>query len=289
MRIKKIEYNETLNTKKTIKYILIVLFILLLIVLIKWAAWPSHSPYWTGFGESKMQNGINPNKTLWDWLDLLLIPLIITLTGWYISRSEKNNDIAREKEKNQQNIRENYLKIITSLLLEHNLQNSEEGDVVRSVAKAHTTTFLRNADNTRRGIILQFLYESDLISENPIIDLLGVKLNSCHFDKIKLINIEITGAYFRECSFVKSNLENSIFCASNFSGSNLSYSNLKNVDFTYCDMIDTEIIGVDLRQAKIEGVDFTNANLKESTISKKQYDELKSKKFNINPKIIQYE
>jgi len=272
--------------KKILSFVLLILFLVVLVLLTSWACWPDDSPNWTGFGDREIKVGINPSKTLWDWLDLLLIPLIIAVAGWYFSKTEKKSEKAREKEKNQQSIRENYLKTITSLLLEHNLKESKRGDEIRSVAKAYTTTFLINADNARKGIILQFLFESNLISEKPVIDLLGVNLSNSNFDKLKLINIEITGANFKNCNFRKSNLERSIFCTSDFSGSNLSYSNLKNVDFTYCDMIGTKIIGVDLRETNIDGVDFSKAILKESIISLKQYNDLKNSNFKIKPKIV---
>ena len=44
--------------------------VVVLVVLIR----SGYDLQWTGFGESKVAQDVRPEKTLWDWLDLLIVP-----------------------------------------------------------------------------------------------------------------------------------------------------------------------------------------------------------------------
>src|SRR5215211_2473133 len=43
---------------------------------------------WTGLAQSKVLKGVQPAKTLWDWLDLLIIPVVLAIGGYLFTRSE---------------------------------------------------------------------------------------------------------------------------------------------------------------------------------------------------------
>jgi hypothetical protein len=44
---------------------------------------------WTGFGQSKVSEDIQPAKTLWDWLDLLIVPAMLALGGYLFTRWDR--------------------------------------------------------------------------------------------------------------------------------------------------------------------------------------------------------
>ncbi len=46
---------------------------------------------------------------------------------------------------------------MTVLILEQNLRDSREGDEVRTVARALTSTVLRSVDSVRKGHVVEFL------------------------------------------------------------------------------------------------------------------------------------
>ena len=104
----------------------------------------------TGFG----------TKTLWDWLELLIIPLVLAGGGFYLNRSEHNTDreIATDRQKEQ--ALQTYLDHMADLLLKEDLRNSENEEV-RNVARTRTLTVLRGLDKKRKGVILKFLYEAE--------------------------------------------------------------------------------------------------------------------------------
>ena len=39
---------------------------------------------WTGFGRSKVKGDVQPVKTLWDWLSLLVIPIVLAIGGYWL-------------------------------------------------------------------------------------------------------------------------------------------------------------------------------------------------------------
>ena len=42
----------------------------------------------TGFGQYKVNGEVQPFKTIWDWLDLLIVPIVLALGGYLFTRSE---------------------------------------------------------------------------------------------------------------------------------------------------------------------------------------------------------
>jgi len=148
-------------------------------------------PDWTGFGTPKLtadQQAIPQFKTLWDWLDLLLVPLVLAIGGFFLNRSENRyalklqerreaeaRKIEEQRIQEAHNLEEQraqeaglnaYLDQMTQLLLDNNnkLRASKAGDEVRSVARARTLTVLRVLDGARKATVLQFLYEAKLIT-----------------------------------------------------------------------------------------------------------------------------
>src|SRR5215216_1358732 len=120
-------------------------------------------PDWTGFGPPKVNadwQEIAHFKTLWDWLGLLLIPLVLAIGGFFLTRSENRYALqlqARREEETrsieeqrllearkieEQRVQDTalqaYLDQMTELLLHEKLRISQPDDEARSVARART-------------------------------------------------------------------------------------------------------------------------------------------------------
>jgi hypothetical protein len=120
---------------------------------------------WTGF----------PNRTLWDWLELLIIPVVIAGGGlWFNQQQERQReDVRRQQERGleienqraQDEALQTYLDQIGQLLLdrERPLRQSEEGDEVRTLARTLTVLSTLESDLRKRSVV-EFLYEADLIN-----------------------------------------------------------------------------------------------------------------------------
>ena len=139
-------------------------------------------------------------KTLYDWLQLLIIPAVLAVGGYLfnytIGRNERQANEQRAQtereaaEKRAQverdialdNQREAalqaYIDNMSELLLEKKLRKSDEEDEVRKLARVRTLTVLRRLDGRRKANVLKFLFESELlIRENSFIDLDGADLS----------------------------------------------------------------------------------------------------------------
>src|SRR5260370_19571687 len=113
---------------------------------------------WTGFnGNTKS------GKTLWDWLQLLIMPLALAIIAIFFNRSERKNEQRVASDNQQETSLQEYIKEMSELLLHEKLRESQPGDEVRIIARVRTLTVLLRLDKERKNSILQFLYESGLI------------------------------------------------------------------------------------------------------------------------------
>ena len=124
-------------------------------------------PRWTGFR----------GMTVRDWLQLLIVPFALVVISFLFTaqqdqrqqqienqRAEAERELAEQRA--QDEALQAYLDQMSTLLLEKDLRKSEAGSEVRTLARARTLTVLRRMDGTRKGSIMQFLAESDLISKD---------------------------------------------------------------------------------------------------------------------------
>ena len=137
----------------------------------------SKQTWQSGFGD----------KTIWDWLELLIVPLVLVLIGLVFSvqqdarqqrfeneRAESEREL--EEQRAQDLVLQAYLDQMSTLLLE-DLGNPK----VRTLARARTLTVLRRLDPSRKEEVMQFLLEADLVRSerdtDPVIDLTGADLS----------------------------------------------------------------------------------------------------------------
>jgi type VI protein secretion system component VasK len=115
--------------------------------------WPS----WLGVGERRWPKSpdeeVQPAKTLWDWLQLLVVPAILigVTFAWGFMQTRSDNkredrriaaDRAAAEEARQDATLQAYLDRMSDLMLRHKL-NSREGDAARAVARTVTLVTLR--------------------------------------------------------------------------------------------------------------------------------------------------
>lgn len=260
---------------KTFQIILIVI-ILCFVGFVIYLAIAPNPPVWTGFGESIKDEKKEAAKTLWDWLDLLIIPAAIALIGWSFSQVEKIKTKKREEERSQNEVLESFLKTMTDLIIDNNIYNNPTQQTL-AIARARINIAFSNLNGQRKGQVLQFLYESDLIDINPKLKLLGANIQDAVLDEIVLGKSEIKGAYFNYASIQNANLNGAILIGSDFSYANLSKSLVVNVDLSYANLTRAKLKNMDLTSVNFEGANLTGANLKKSKILKTQLDSIRDK------------
>ena len=176
----------------------------------------------TGFG----------NKTLWQWLEVVGIPLtVVIIAGIFGLAAQRAGRRAEEqRERDADRAREAtlraYLDDMTKLILEHKLQDSEVGSAERAVAHAQTFMALRTLDGPRKGVLLQFLKDSQLINKDkPIISL--------HFADLTYANLSSADLHGTDLSSV-----------------NLRYADLRNADLRDTDLSEAVVTPEQLDSAK---------------------------------------
>jgi uncharacterized protein YjbI with pentapeptide repeats len=211
-------------------------------------------PWWkrlwerTGFGD----------KTLWDVLQLLIVPLVLVGIGLLFEMQQANRQQAMEEQQQaleerrakaerelaeqraQDEALQAYLDQMSQLILEKDLRTSEQESEVRTLARARTLTVLERLDPSRKTAVYQFLVDSDLVQSiderDPIISLNGADLGGANVSDANLRNADLNGADLSEADLYKADL----------SGANLRFASL---------------ILADLRWANLSEANLRNANL----------------------------
>ena len=150
--------------------------------------------HWTGF----------KGKTLWDWLQILIIPLVLASGAFYLQIVTEF--IAADRQKEQ--LLTEYLREMTRLLLEHNLREAEENSELRSIANVRTLMTLRGLDGGRKGFLMLFLSKSKLIDRSqPIVSLSGSNLSNADLSCIQLDNADLRNVYLKDAKLYYTKLD----------------------------------------------------------------------------------
>jgi len=90
---------------------------------------------------------------------------------------------------------QSYLDGMTKLIMDNNLAYSKEGDEVRTLANARTSTVLESLDPQHKRSVLNFLYSSNLIdAKTPVIKLSSADLEGVDLRHDNLRNANLSGA-----------------------------------------------------------------------------------------------
>lgn len=210
-------------------------------------------------------------KTLWDWMELLIIPAVLAFGGWFLASSERRAEIEKTKiqkdnelqivlEKQQQDSLQTYLDYMTALILDRNLRSATSESDIASIAAARTHATLRMLDGVRKGIVIRFLVEVGLIINTEIVD---EKIVACspvlNLEGADLSNMKLTDLNFWQgVVFHRSNLSNAIFERTGFSRSSFWGSKIDKADFSTC-----ELIGANFAHVNMSNTNFSHTNASE--------------------------
>jgi hypothetical protein len=188
---------------------------------------------WTGFGPVKLKENVQPAKTLWDWLDLLIVPFVLAIGGYLFNRSaNKATEDAAERRAQDETLRA-YLDGMSQLLTDNErpLHRARPRDNLSAVARARTLTVLPRLDGARKGSVVRFLYESGLITKGKcVISLRGADLSEAFLRDIRLIEIALSRTNLRGAHLVNAQLTRADLSGADLSEADLSYADLIEAD-----------------------------------------------------------
>jgi uncharacterized protein YjbI with pentapeptide repeats len=224
---------------------------------------------WTGFR----------GRTVWDWLQLLVVPLMLVAVGFWFTtqqevrqqqiedqradqaqnietqRAEAEQDLAKQRA--QDEALQAYLGQMSQLLLEKDLRNAEEGSVVRTLARARTFVALQRLDAEHNQTIARFLGDSKLIeTDGTTISLLrGASLDHADLAGVDLENADLSGANLH-----KANLENANLDDANLEGADVTDASMKGASFDHANMQHLFAFNVNLSGAHLWGTNLSGPN-----------------------------
>ncbi len=195
-------------------------------------------------------------KTIWDWLELLVFPVLIAFVAGIFTSIPffRQNEILSqgeeaEENRNQQALLIKYLDDISKLVEKGllTLNDDENSKTQRTIARARTLSVLRALDSDRKGELIQFLSAAKLIEKSKsIIDLNQADLKNANLNSAVLIRVSLESVKLGKASLVRANL---------------SGVDLKNADLENVNLKNARLINADLRNANLENVNLKNASL----------------------------
>ena len=209
----------------------------------------THTISGTNAGTVTKTEEYQPGRALWNWLQLLIIPLVLAVGALLFNfantrteqkiaaqRYEQDQQIALDKQR--QDLLQTYLDRFSELLLKEKLRSSEADAESRNVARARTLTVLPQLDAQRQGNLIDFLSESKL---------LGI---------ISLSEADLSGANLRHAFLNGADLR-----VANLSGANLRHAFLRVANLRDADLSDAIVTDEQLAKAKsLKGATMPNGS-----------------------------
>jgi hypothetical protein len=248
-------------------------------------AWPG----WTGFR----------GKTVWDWLQLLIVPLALAVVGLWFTDQQNARQEEIEAQRAQAAALQAYLDQMSSLMLKEDLLTASVPSEERTLARARTRSVLARLDPERKDDVVLFLMEASLIQltiEDPTG---GDSRSTPPGDPPTDPELRGNAADFMQAPPLGENLPEPLegdppvvsladtelvgisLTSASLYGADLRYAtlddaSLKRADLRYADLEGANLEGANLEGANLEGANLEGANLEGADISKDQLSKVAS-------------
>jgi hypothetical protein len=215
---------------------------------------------WTGFGSSTNYKGEKiPAKTLWDWMQLFIIPFVLAVGGYFFRITETNVEHELAERRAQESALDDYLNQISELLRHKEFHASSPNSIASHLARTRTITVVRRLDGRHNEIIFQFLQEGLFLAPTTNVE---PELVTHLRQKPKLI-VDLNGADLRGANLYGANLKNI-----RISGADLSKADLSDADLSDADLSITNLRMTKMVKAKLSNAFLHRANLSFSNLDK---------------------
>lgn len=221
-------------------------------------------------------------KTVWDWLQLLIVPIMLSLITvaftWQQNerqqRIEGNRAQQAQKIENQRAEAERelaeqraqhatlqaYLDQMGMLLLDRDLRNAGENSDVRRLARARTLVVLDALGSDRQNRVLRFLEETELIQARPPDRPPIISLKYASLRNFELIGKQL----LRGTDLTQAGLSGAELSEAHLEGTNLSLAHLGGADLRGAYLNDAKLNGAYLYDTDLRGADISGADLSDA-------------------------
>jgi uncharacterized protein YjbI with pentapeptide repeats len=235
--------------------------------------------------------------TVRNWLELLIVPLVLVGIGLLFEMQQAERQRATElrqqaledqraqaerelaEQRAQDEALQAYLDQMSQLILERKLLEAEHGDPVHTLAQARTSTVILRLDAEHNESVTRFLIDSGLaLRNNPSGALLmGPEASARLLRGIALENATLSDAVLPDADLniadlSGADLSNAILIYANLSsatliGADLSNANLYNANLSYTDLSKADLSGALLQEADLIDAQLLKANLRRAELS----------------------
>jgi uncharacterized protein YjbI with pentapeptide repeats len=229
---------------------------------------------WTGFAEGRKHERdrrVRPGKTLWDWLELLLVPFALAAAAFVLNELQSKREHQREDrqarvvrsravENRRDEVLRGYVQQMSQLILDGQLNKSAKQSEVRVLARTLTLTALRRLDGERKGIVIRFLAEGRLIDvSDPKVILHSADLRRVVLEGAVLRDTDLSETNLKDANFHRARLDGTMFSDADMRGANFRAAAApdRNVFFDNADLA-----GTHFNRVFFPSADFTDANLR---------------------------
>ena len=190
-----------------------------------------------------------------------IVGLIGVLLNQYFAGKRHHEDLRHASELAAQRAHEeslqNYFEQVGKLLVEHHLSDASANDNLSTVARAQTLAVLEGLDPERKRILLQFLYQSNLIKKGvSVISLERANLSEANLSEVNLKEANLERANLRRANLFETDLKDANLKRARLTGAHLFKANLRRADLE-----SARLREADLREADLEGADLKSARL----------------------------
>lgn len=240
---------------------------------------------WTGLPARPIANAAagQPAKTLWDWLQLLVVPLVLAVAVFALSHAQATRSDERDATRERGEARSaadhareetlrNYLEQMTDLVLQHKLRESpppnRRATDVQALARTLTLTALRRLDGERKALVLQFLWEAGLITqshrwtESRSGD---ISVRQVQYPRVSLDGSDLRGVTMRERHLAPDDAPTEATLVTD-PATGISRQSRTGADLSGADLRKADFRSANLGNAWFENVDLRNADLSEAVL-----------------------
>src|SRR6266446_4725971 len=231
----------------------------------------------TAVAPPSTQHALEGRQTLWNWLQLLIIPIVLAAgVIWFsmqqsqisfqVSQQQRQNELNIAADQQRETTLQTYLNLMSDLLLNPNIHTfGQQGDAARTLSRTRTLIVLQQLDGPRKAIVLKFLYSGGLIKRQdpqshnvePVVNVTGADFGGVDLEGSELGGADLAGVNLSRANLIGTDLSATYLSNANLSGADLTGANLSNADLT----------GVKLSNAHLTDVDWKNTTCPDGTNS----------------------
>ncbi len=180
---------------------------------------------------------ILPQRTVWDWLSLVGIPLaggiVIAGVGYVFNRKQREREEAVERLNAQDTALQSYLDQMSDLLVNQHLRSLPPRSDIHKLGEARTLATLLGLDSDHKRRPLKLVYDLGLINKSDSL----FELENAGLDHADLSELSLRVASVKRADLRGANLHGADLSDADLRGANLANADLSEADLSWANLL----------------------------------------------------